>query len=466
MKSKLLTIFAASVLLAGRSEAANLFFDPVGDGSGDNSGNWSTLTSGPNQIWASGSLGSGNYTFWTNGDNATFAGSSTTPSATLLANLPVSASSLTVNSTVLASVSALGSNRSLTVTGSVVLNGDLILASSAGSASDVTYTLSGAGVTGAGNLTLSSSSNAGKNLLVNLTGSSTAVAGSGSVVINSTNAGLVGFVSSSSGASLDRTVANSSAATTLLAATAGNTLTLSKAVSGSSAIQIGSQTLGDSGTVALASGASLTSTNKIDINAGTLLLNVAGSTDLIADTTNIQMSGSGAGASIAKFAFGNASGVTETVGTLTLAANSVIDFGTAATGNTLKFTGVSSLGGFTLQVWNYTPGVDHLFFGTSSTGSGLAGTVSIPTNFGYGNAPGSYNIRFFSDNGSTPFFGGTAEGGAFLPTQLAVNGQGEIVPVPEPTAVLSAGFLLLAVGWRERRLFARVRGEMPLPSAA
>ena len=84
-----------------------------------------------------------------------------------------------------------------------------------------------------------------------------------------------------------------------------------------------------------------------------------------------------------------------------------------------------------LQVWNWTGtinspgGTDQLLFASTATG------------------PGS--VQFYSDLGSTAI-----GSGAFI--------GNELVPVPEPGAVLAALLLLAPAAWRERRSFLRVRG--------
>jgi hypothetical protein len=149
-----------------------------------------------------------------------------------------------------------------------------------------------------------------------------------------------------------------------------------------------------------------------------------------------------------------ADGVNETLGALTMTTNSVIDFGNNASSTTIHFgaSDIAQWGGNTLSLWNYTPGIDHLLFDS------LAGTVNRDTF--YGNIPTSTQIQFYSDSGTTPIYdmGGLPPAGT---VQANAGGYqtvaGEVVPVPEPTAMLSLGLLLVAAGWKERHLFARVR---------
>ena len=170
----------------------------------------------------------------------------------------------------------------------------------------------------------------------------------------------------------------------------------------------------------------------ITVNStGTLLLAGTGSADRIGNTTGVTLAGG-------TLSLQGLSGSSETMGLLTLSANSTLDFGTGNT-NTLTFSGLS-LGSFALTVshWSgsfYTAGEttdhgpasqDRLLFGTLSlTGAQLA------------------QISFYND------------AGAFIGTgaQVSFGGTPELVPVPEPTTILGALALVGLVGWRERRRF-------------
>ena len=126
-------------------------------------------------------------------------------------------------------------------------------------------------------------------------------------------------------------------------------------------------------------------------------------------------------------------GHSETVGALTLSLSSIIDFGDGLDPNALTFANSSALEANwtgTLSIYNWTGSIDRLFFGSDANGL----TVNQLA-----------QISFYSGPGS-----GFLGGGAIL-------GTGEIVPVPEPSAVFGAVGLLGLVGWRERRKAARVR---------
>jgi autotransporter-associated beta strand protein len=176
------------------------------------------------------------------------------------------------------------------------------------------------------------------------------------------------------------------------------------------------------GTLEAGGPGTLSATANVVVNIGGTLL-LSGSGARINDSANFTLAGG---------TFRTA-GLTETVGALTLSANSIIDFGTGASANSLIFADSSALSESwtgTLSIYNWTGspfvggGPDHLFFGTN--GSGLSGDQLD-------------QISFFSGPG-TGFLG---TGG--------ILGNGEIVPVPEPTGTSVALALLGLIGWRERR---------------
>jgi hypothetical protein len=127
----------------------------------------------------------------------------------------------------------------------------------------------------------------------------------------------------------------------------------------------------------------------------------------------------------------------ETVGALTLSANSEIDLG--FTSGILRFA-ASNLSTWTgtLSIYNWSGnpaggGTDQVFFGSNSSGltSGQLGQIN--------------------------FYSGTTVGSFLGTAKFTGTGDGEIVPVPEPTAVGVALGVLGLIGWRERR---RLRGNI------
>ncbi len=184
----------------------------------------------------------------------------------------------------------------------------------------------------------------------------------------------------------------------------------------------------NAGTLEAGSTGALAATSGIAVNTGGTLL-LSGSGNRISDSAVVALGGG---------TF-NTSGLSETVGALTLSASSVIDLGTNASANSLIFAASAGTWTGTLSIYNWTGvpsvggGPDHVFFGTD--GSGL-------------NAGQLGQISFFSGPG-TGFLG---SGG--------ILGNGEIVPVPEPSTILAALALLGLAGWREARLYRS--GRRPL----
>jgi autotransporter-associated beta strand protein len=199
------------------------------------------------------------------------------------------------------------------------------------------------------------------------------------------------------------------------------TLTLSAANGFSGTTTVNNGTLAVTG--------SLTVTTAVALNSGgTLLLSGAG--NQVNDAAAFTLNGGTLRSSV--------DGLSEQFGTLTLTENSVIDFGNFALGNTFRFADSAALTalwttGKELSIYNWTPGVDHLYVGTNTSGldASQLGKISF-----YSGAPGSLSTGF--------------PGGAFNGTPFdGLNG--EVSPVPEPSSVATVMGLLGLVGWRERR---------------
>lgn len=174
------------------------------------------------------------------------------------------------------------------------------------------------------------------------------------------------------------------------------------------------------GSLVLGSGGSILNSTGVTVNTGgTLLLQGTGAQ--ISDTAAVNLNGG-------TIRLG-ANGIDEQVGVLTLSGSSVIDFGNFSSA-TFRFAD-SELASWTgtLSVWNWTAGSDRLFFG-SVEGQGV---------------PNLNQIVFYSDNGETSL--GNPQ---YLP-------DGEVSPIPEPSAVLVGLSLLSLAGFRERRWFLRCR---------
>ena len=107
----------------------------------------------------------------------------------------------------------------------------------------------------------------------------------------------------------------------------------------------------------------LAGTTAITVNSsGTLLLSGAGGTNTKLNNAPITLNGGGFDLS------GITSSLNQTVGALTLTANSIINLGTLVAGNTLKFAASNAVwSGLQLAIYNYTLGADHLFFGANNS---------------------------------------------------------------------------------------------------
>ncbi len=159
-----------------------------------------------------------------------------------------------------------------------------------------------------------------------------------------------------------------------------------------------------------------TYTQGIVVNGGTLLL---GDDNVVTSGTNLTLGGGKL----------DANNTSNSLGSLTLSANSIIDLSTGS-GSILTFGDSSSASweeGATLQIVNWNGkatggGTDQLFFGIEGlTSSQISRIVFID-----------------------PFGDGRNYAAQLLDT-------GELVPVPEPAAILGFGALLGFLGWRERQ---------------
>ena len=168
-------------------------------------------------------------------------------------------------------------------------------------------------------------------------------------------------------------------------------------------------------------GSNNTYTGNTSLEAGTLLLAKA---NALAST--LSLSGG-------KLQTG---GVNQAIGSVKQTASSIIDFGSGT--SKLSFSDISAWSGI-LSVWNWTGtiytggGTDQLIFTANSSALNLG------------------NVQFYSDDGMHAI----GSGASFLVG--GATGSGELVPVPEPAAVMSALLLLGAIGWRERKRFLHYR---------
>jgi autotransporter-associated beta strand protein len=283
-------------------------------------------------------------------------------------------------------------------------SGSVVIAANGGGGN---YTLSG-GITLNGNLTLQTFNNAISGATKAGGTFSGGITGTGNVVLD--NIGLAANTFS-----LTTTAINHAGSLTLQGTGTGNT-TISA--------NIGSNVTGitqNSATSRMTLSGNNSYTGRTSITSGTLLL---GSVTALPASAPLTLGG-GTAATLATGGFSNSTGIL----TLGIGTN-VIDFGNGGN-NTLTFSNTAASGANTLQIWNWSGtlgdplgGSDKLIFSANDGALNLA------------------SINFYSgDNTGSPLGGG----GAML------LGSGELVPVPEPTALASVCALVGGALLRRRR---------------
>ncbi len=174
----------------------------------------------------------------------------------------------------------------------------------------------------------------------------------------------------------------------------------------------------NSGTLQAATANALANTSSIDLNGGSLLVAAA---NAVNDNANITLRNGGKLAVNGNF--------DETVGALTLSANSTIDFSGFV--GTLRFGSIASWApGATLSIWNWSGQTQHgTNYGTYPNSSNLVFTnnATLTNNLA--------NISFYSDSGITSIGSGFERG--------FTGGGTEIIAVPEPETYLTGVILLL-----------------------
>ena len=164
----------------------------------------------------------------------------------------------------------------------------------------------------------------------------------------------------------------------------------------------------------------LANTSAISVTGGTLLLS-GSAADRLNNAATVSL-GTGSHSVAALAATG---AIVESVGTLSLLSNGVIDLGAGSA--LLTFANIGTWTG-SLHVWNWTGtalqagGTDRLIFTSGSLSSAQLA-----------------NVQFYSDSGTTPI----GSGAGFIGSEL--------VPVPEPGAALTALFLSASALWQQRR---------------
>ncbi len=226
-------------------------------------------------------------------------------------------------------------------------------------------------------------------------------------------------------------LSNSTLNRTLTIAGTGNTDITGPITNGASTAS--SLTKTGSGTLILSGNSANTYTGNTIVNGGTLILSKTAGTNAITGNLNIQSGGTlllaqshqinnTSNLTLAGGTF-NTQGNSETLGTLTLNATSTIDLGN---GNSiLQFANSAAppwnvSAQLLIQNWSGLltgGGTDQIYFGNNTSGLTPAKLSQIQFINPAGLAPGTY-------------------GAQILPT-------GEIVPVPEPTALLTASLVLI-----------------------
>ena len=229
-----------------------------------------------------------------------------------------------------------------------------------------------------------------------------------------------------------------------------NTITVVSGTAIADAVLSGSNGMTKAGAGTLDLKAANTYTGSTTINAGTLQANAASA---LGSTTAITVNSGGSLLISASNAVNNSANISlnggtialsqtmsDTVGTLTLSANSVIDLASASGARSLTFAASNgtSWAGASLQIWNwngtnmygtsYGDGDRQIFFGNSASGLDQAQLDKI---------------SFYSGSG-TGFIGN-----AFI------RSTGEIAAIPEPEVYATAILLLLGLGihfYRRRQL--------------
>ena len=223
-------------------------------------------------------------------------------------------------------------------------------------------------------------------------------------------------------------------------------LTGTSAYSGTTMVAGGSLSLGTSGrmtqtaSITVTSGATLllgsSVANSINTNAA---LNLGGG--------QLSMGGAGVGANRAS---------SQTFASLTLTANSSIDFAALTGTSSLYFSTISGLSTYTLSIFNWNG--TNLYGQSSAIGGANQFTrLYAATDGSFASALG--NIRFYSGSTTSSTFVG--EGSFSGPSS---GGFTQIVPVPEPNVVIAAimllGFLLHSqmVKWQKSLMWNK--GEL------
>ena len=188
------------------------------------------------------------------------------------------------------------------------------------------------------------------------------------------------------------------------------------------------------GTLVAAAAGALGGTSGITVNSGgTLLLAGAGAIDRVNNGAGLALAGG-------TLSMAGLSSSSETLGALTLSANSTIDFGVGNT-NSLTFASLS-LGAFNLVVTHWT-GTYYTAGETTDHGPASQDRLLFTIDPSL-NAAQLSQISFYNDAGN---FIGTGK-------EINFGGPTELVPVPEPSTWIAGSLMVGLIGYRERRRLA------------
>ncbi|MEO6742544.1 MAG: autotransporter-associated beta strand repeat-containing protein, partial [Chthoniobacteraceae bacterium] len=213
----------------------------------------------------------------------------------------------------------------------------------------------------------------------------------------------------------------------------------------------GATTVTSTGTLALATGGSLSGTTGVTVSAGGAVLLNNNANNLVNATTPAPLTVAGGTVALGSTVSADNMKI-QTFATLTVSGAATLDMGVGARGNALVFAQNATFTSGTLQVWNWTQGAYTI-------GLNDAGALNDTQDRFLFNGTGSgftadqlANIQFFSDGGINPVGFGAAE-------VTFTGGQLEIVPVPEPAtaALLGTVALCALLGCRARRRFPHSR---------
>ncbi len=201
-------------------------------------------------------------------------------------------------------------------------------------------------------------------------------------------------------------------------------------LSGTSAFSGTTMVIG--GSLSLGTSGRLTQTASVTVTNGTTLL--LGSSQANSINTNATLNLGGGQLSMGGAGIGNHRAASQTFASLTLTANSSIDFAALSGTSSLYFRNISGLSTYTLSIFNWNG--TNLYGQSSATGGANQFTRLYASTDGYfSSALG--NIRFYSGSTTSSTFMG--EGSFSGPSS---GGFTQIVPVPEPSVVIAAVMLL------------------------